>query len=742
MTLADVTIVAGRESLATSVVPEGRPVQVVNTVMTYVFPICVHMGPDVWPVNGLPEASLRTPADVVCFSAKADKVEVNARDGVVIVGEVAFTRFPDPVKVFPATVAVPVVSNVAVIPVLIVRVPVLVVMVSPLIVVTVATPKAGVTKVGEVALTRFPDPVNVFPATVAVPVVSNVAVIPVLIVRVPVVEVIVNPFMVVAVATPRTGVTRVGDVALTKLPEPVKVFPATVAVPVVSNVATIPALIVRVPVVEVIVNPFTVVAVATPKVGVTRVGDVALTRFPDPVKVFPATVAVPVVSNVATIPALIVSVPVVDVMVNPFKVVAVATPSVGVTREGDVCRTITPVPVTEFPRVVTVPVVSNVATTPLFTVSVPVEVVMVRPFSDVAVATPNVGVVREGDVCRTITPVPVTEFPRVVTVPVVSNVATTPLFTVSVPVEVVMVSPFKVVAVATPRVGVINEGDVCKTMFPEPVTAFPRAVIVPVVAKVTVIPEVIENVAVPDRVMVNPLMEVAVATPNVGVTRVGEVASTMAPVPVTELPKTVTVPDVSAVIVIPLSMVNVPVLVVMVSPFKVVAVATPKTGVTRVGDVCFTRFPDPVNVFPAVVTVPVVSKVTVIPLLTVSVPVVEVMVSPLIEEAVAAPKEGVVSVGDTALTKLPVPVTVFPCTVAVPVVSTVTVGDPDPTKVIPFTEAGVIVAPLAKAMDPLPETGCARAEDTPVPNDEGRFRKVGELATKLMGIPPIFFRNV
>ena len=45
--------------------------------------------------------------------------------------------------------------------------------------------------------------------------------------------------------------------------------------------------------------------------------------------------------------------------------------------------------------------------------------------------------------------------------------------------------------------------------------------------------------------IVKPLTEVAVATPKLGVTRVGEVASTIFPEPVTELPKTVNVPDAS-----------------------------------------------------------------------------------------------------------------------------------------------------------------------------------------------------
>ncbi len=43
-------------------------------------------------------------------------------------------------------------------------------------------------------------------------------------VRVPAVEVIVSPLMLVAVAAPKTGVTRVGEVEKTKRPEPVSLL--------------------------------------------------------------------------------------------------------------------------------------------------------------------------------------------------------------------------------------------------------------------------------------------------------------------------------------------------------------------------------------------------------------------------------------------------------------------------------------------------------------------------------------
>ena len=77
---------------------------------------------------------------------------------------------------------------------------------------------------------------------------------------------------------------------------------------------------------------------------------------------------------------------------------------------------------------------------------------------------------------------------EVLSVPVkVSELLTTWVFAlaiVKVPVEAVMVKPFMLVAVATPILGVVSVGEVARTMLPEPCTAFPRAVTVPLVGKV------------------------------------------------------------------------------------------------------------------------------------------------------------------------------------------------------------------------------------------------------------------
>ena len=86
---------------------------------------------------------------------------------------------------------------------------------------------------------------------------------------------------------------------------------------------------------------------------------------------------------------------------------------------------------------------------------------------------------------------------------------------VSIPVVVVIVSPLTVVAVAAPIFGVVSVGEVARTIEPEPVVVFPRAVRVPDVGKVTfVIPVKTkveayapENVALPPSVRVfDPLL--------------------------------------------------------------------------------------------------------------------------------------------------------------------------------------------------------------------------------------------
>ena len=144
----------------------------------------------------------------------------------------------------------------------------------------VGVPKTGVTRVGEVDRTLLPDPVEVVTpvpplATGSVPVTPVVRGNPVVLVNVP------------DVGVPRIGVTSVGDVDSTVLPEPVEVVTpvppfATGRVPVTCVVRLTvpdralvgyPVQLVRVP------------EVGVPRTGVTSVGDVDSTVLPEPVEV-------------------------------------------------------------------------------------------------------------------------------------------------------------------------------------------------------------------------------------------------------------------------------------------------------------------------------------------------------------------------------------------------------------------------------------------------------------------------
>jgi hypothetical protein len=188
------------------------------------------------------------------------------------------------------------------------------------------------------------------------------------------------------VGVPSNGVVRVGDVANTKSPVPVssvtadnklaedgvaKKVATPVAKPDTPEEIGRPVQLVRVP------------EVGVPNNGVVRVGDVANTKRPVPVSsditpanseeevaantlsLLPVVVKVPAVGNVTLEAAVVVSVnakaPTVASVELSAKVnvaavagavkatllilVAVATPNTGVTRVGDVANTFTPVPV-------------------------------------------------------------------------------------------------------------------------------------------------------------------------------------------------------------------------------------------------------------------------------------------------------------------------------------------------------------------------------------------------------------
>jgi len=248
-------------------------------------------------------------------------------NGVVRVGEVANTKSPLPVSSVTAVIKLAddgVAKNAATPaakpdtpveigrPVQLVRVP------------DDGVPKAGVTRVGEVANTKAPLPVSsditpsnsedvvaantlsLLPVVVKVPAVGNVTLVAAVVVRVKLkapavarVELSANVkvaavagavnatlLILVAVATPKTGVTRVGVLANTLAPEPVSSVSAAAKLAdegVAKNAATFaakpdtpveigrPVQLVRVP------------DVGVPNNGVVRVGEVANTKSPDPV---------------------------------------------------------------------------------------------------------------------------------------------------------------------------------------------------------------------------------------------------------------------------------------------------------------------------------------------------------------------------------------------------------------------------------------------------------------------------
>jgi hypothetical protein len=188
------------------------------------------------------------------------------------------------------------------------------------------------------------------------------------------------------VGVPNNGVVRVGDVANTKSPVPVSsditpsnseeevaantlsLLPVVVKVPAVGNVTFVAAVVVRVKLfapavakVELSANVkvaavagavkatlLILVAEATPRVGVVRVGDVANTKSPLPVSSVSAAAKLAddgVAKNVATLAAK----PETPVEIGrPVQLVRVpedGVPKAGVTSVGELANTKAPVPV-------------------------------------------------------------------------------------------------------------------------------------------------------------------------------------------------------------------------------------------------------------------------------------------------------------------------------------------------------------------------------------------------------------
>jgi len=306
---------------------------------------------------------------------------------------------------------------------------------------------------------------------------------------------------------PNAGVTSVGLVDKTLLPEPVELVTpvpplATGSVPVTPVESGNPVALVITP------------DEGVPKAGVTNVGLVANTLAPVPVSSV-KTDAKLALDGVAKNAATLAAKPLMPVLTgNPVqfvKVPLVGVPKTGVTNVGLVERTVLPVPVE---TVTPVP--------PLATGSVPVTpVVSGKPVRLVAVpeaGVPKTGVTNVGLVERTVLPEPVE---LVTPVP--------PLATGSVPVTPV-VKGKPVVLVSTPDVGVPSRGVtsvglVDRTLLPEPVE-----VVTPVppfaTGKVPVTPVVKGK---PVTFVITPLLGVPSAgVTNVGLTRSAFVATAIA----------------------------------------------------------------------------------------------------------------------------------------------------------------------------------------------------------------------
>jgi hypothetical protein len=320
------------------------------------------------------------------------------------------------------------------------------------------------------------------------------------------------------------------------------------------------------------------VAEATPRFGVTNDGVLANTKAPLPVSSVTADAKLAddeVARNVATLAAR----PETPVEIgNPVQLVRVPEPGVpntGVMKVGVLLKTNRPLPLSSditpansaevvaantlslLPVVVKVPAVGNVTLVVAVVVKVklcPPEVAKVELFARVsvaavagavkatllilvAVATPNTGVTRVGVLANTKAPVPVSSVTAVIKLAedgVAKNVAT-PAARPDTPVEIG--SPVQLVRVpedGVPKAGVTRVGDVANTNAPVPVSSVTAAIkladegVPKNVATLAAKPETPVEIGKPVQLVRVPEDGV----PNAGVTRVGDVANTNAPLPV------------------------------------------------------------------------------------------------------------------------------------------------------------------------------------------------------------------
>jgi hypothetical protein len=293
---------------------------------------------------------------------------------------------------------------------------------------------------------------------------------------------------------PNAGVTRVGEVANTNAPVPVSSVtaaikladdgvPKKVATPVAKPDTPVeigrPVQLVRVP------------EDGVPKAGVTRVGEVANTKAPLPVSsdITPSNSEDVVAANTLSLLPVVVKVPAVG------NVTLVAAVVVRVRLKA--------------------PAVANVELSANVKVAAVAGAVKATLLILVAVATPNTGVTRVGDVANTFTPVPVLSVSadaRLADDGVPKKVAT-PVAKPDTPVEIGR--PVQLVRVpedGVPNAGVTSDGEVANTNAPLPVSSdmtpancnevvaantprlLPEVVKVPAVGKVTLEAAVVVSV--------------------------------------------------------------------------------------------------------------------------------------------------------------------------------------------------------------------------------------------------------
>lgn len=218
---------------------------------------------------------------------------------------------------------------------------------------------------------------------------------------------------------PKAGVVKVGDVARAMPPDPVTASPRAVPTPAPRPprfAAVYPVQFVRTP--DAGVPSAAVTSVGELSVAVPRVGLVPKTSEPDPVSSVTAVarLALDGVERNAATPAPRPEIPVdTGSPVALVRTAADGVPRAGVTRVGEVAKTLAPVPVSSVRSAARLPLVGvprNVAA-PAAKPDTPVEIG--RPVALVSVplaGVPSAGVTSVGDVARTTAPEPVTPLDR------------------------------------------------------------------------------------------------------------------------------------------------------------------------------------------------------------------------------------------------------------------------------------------------------------------------------------------